>query len=217
MPRRQAFSVWRDRCRKRADKEFDEHIDNDEFGEFMSEVYGDLYHTVVDAWDRYFEVTHTITADGSASYDEPDDHLSTIGLDRIVDAAGRREPLEKLDAQERHKYAGETGTAFAYMLVDDQIYLFPRPSSGTYELIYTPQPPDLTSYADGDLLDVVNVYGEQFLLHGVAALAKAKAEEDTRFHVARQEMAREKLLDWAIKRAAHDPHRRYNGDPDEDE
>lgn len=199
---------------RRADKEFDEHIEPAEWAAFMSEVYGELYAVVCDAGDQYFATSGTITATGADSYDEFDDHLSTLAFFRVTDASGRLMPLEKIEVQERHMYAGETGDASAYELIDNLVYFYPNPTSGTYKLFYIPQPPDLTSYADADLLDVVNTHGEAFLMYGVAALAKAKAEEDPRFYLDQKERAKEGLRDWAINRSFHDPHRRQTSDFD---
>jgi hypothetical protein len=221
MPRRYTVAVMRDRARKRADKQNDRHISDSEWVELMSEVYGDLFHIVVEGCDRYFETTEEITADGSASYDEPDDHLSTILINRVLDAGSGSlgAPLLKLEPQERHFYAGRAGDAETFMLVDNQLFLYPKPSTGTYRWLYVPQPPDLRTYdEEEDLLDVVNVYGEQFLIAGVAALALSKSESDVRFHLQRQERAAEKLREWAIQRSQTDGHRRqtrlYDDDPD---
>lgn len=208
MPRRKVFSYWRERVQKLADKENDEHISTAEWAECLNEIYGDLYNIVSDGADAYFQSTQTYVVDGSASYDEPDDHLSTICIER-VDSAGQRHPLNKLLAQERHMFGTFTGDATAYSLIDNQLFLYPRPSSGTYELLYIAQPPDLTTYSDTDLLDVVNVYGEQFLVYGVAALALSKSESDVRFMLSRQKRAEDKLMEWAAQRAFHDPQRHF--------
>lgn len=208
MPRRKVFSYWRERAQKLADAEGDEHVSEAELAESLNEVYGDLYHLVCDGADAYFQGTHSFTADGSDSYDEPDDHLSTICLEH-VDSSGQRTPLKKLLPQERHLFATLTGDAGGYSLIDNLIYLYPNPSSGTYELLYIQQPPDLTSYAAGDLLDVVNIYGEQFLVYGTAALVLSKSEKDVRFFLSRQKRAEEKLVEWVAQRSFHDAKRRY--------
>jgi hypothetical protein len=208
MPRRKEYSYWASRFRKVADVENDAHISAAELAECANEVYGDLYQIVAEGADAYWQVTHAFTADGSPSYDEPDDHLSTVCLER-VDSSGRRSPIRKLLAQERHQVSGLTGDGEYYSLIDDQIFLYPVPSSGNYELLYIPQAPDLTTYDDADKLDVVNIYGEQFLVYGVAALAKSKSESDVRFFLARQQRAEQKLIEWAAQRAFHDAPRQY--------
>jgi hypothetical protein len=205
MPRRKAYSYWSARARKLADKELDEHIAPAEVAECANEVYGDLYSLVCSGADAYFQTTYAFTATGAVSYDEPDNHLSTVMLER-VESSGGRYPLTKLLAQERHLFGGLTSSscASAYSLIDDQIFLYPKPSSGDFELLYIPQPPDLTTYLDTDKIDVVNVYGEQFFMYGVAALIKSKSEDDVRFFLSRQERAEEKLVEWAAQRSFHD-------------
>lgn len=211
MPRRKAFSFFMARARKLADKENDEHISATEVAECANEVYGDLCSLVSGGADAYFQSIHAFAADGSDSYDEPDDHFSTICLER-VETSGARYPLTKLLAQERHLFGGLTSgsCASAYSLIDDQIYLYPKPSSGNFELLYIPQPPDLTTYVDADDIDVVNVYGEQFFMYGVAALIKSKSEDDVRFFLNRQARAEEKLIEWAAQRSFHDGPRLYS-------
>lgn len=211
MPRRKALSYWRARIRKLADAENSLHVADAEIAEGIDEVYGDLYHLVVDGAIEYFQVTDTWTADGSASYDEPDDFLSEVSLER-VEASGTRYPLRRLEPQQRHRFGAQTGTAVAYSHVDDQFYLYPRPSTGTYELLYIPQPPDITSYVDADLMDVVCIYGAQFLVYGVAALVLAKSESDQRGWLARQQRAEQKLIEWLPTQNFHGSHVRVDGD-----
>lgn len=213
MPRRKAYSYWAARGRKLADKEGDEHISPAEVAECANEVYGDLYALVCGGADAYFQTTYSFSADGSVSYDEPDDHFSTVCLE-LVTSSGERTPLTKLLAQERHLYSPPNGwnmggDASAYSLIDNQIFLYPKPSSGNFELLYIPQPPDLTTYADADMVDVVNVYGEQFFMYGVAALIKSKSEDDVRFFLNRQARAEEKLVEWAAQRSFHDGQQRF--------
>lgn len=209
MPRRFEMSVLRTRCQRRADLENDGHISDAEWNALISEKYGELYGVVCGAGLRYFETTSAITANGAASYDEPDDHLSTIGLD-FISTAGERRRLHELMPFERDNYVanGATGEARGYTLVDNKIYLFPTPASGSYQLIYVPQPPDLSSYLDTDLVDVVSSEGEAFLIWGVCVLAKSKSESDVRLAAEREEAARDRLLEWAVNRSMSEPRRR---------
>lgn len=207
MPRRIAMSVLRTRCKRRADVEFDEHISDAEWNALISEKYGELYGLVCEAGLRYFETTSAITATGATSYTEPSDHLATIGLD-YLGSSGTRRRLKELMVHERDRLAGQTGDALGYTLVDDQIYLYPNPSSGSYQLLYIPQSPDLSSYADGDLVDVVNPDGEAFLIWGVCVLAKSKSESDVSLAMAREDDARERLQVWAVNRSMSEGRRR---------
>jgi hypothetical protein len=154
-------------------------------------VYGDLFSVVAETGLRYFEYTATLTTDGTNYVAEPTDLLSTIRLDYIDSPTGTALQLARADAGRAARDVGQLGTeARAYALVDDRIYLYPTPPTGqTYELLYIPQPPDLSTFASDDCVDVVTPYGEAFLIWGVAALAKAKAKQDASHFASRTSTA----------------------------
>lgn len=213
MPRRLLMSDAVLRCKRRADKENDDHIGTSEWKALISEQYGDLYSVVAGTGLRYFETTSTITTTGVASYDEPCALLALVGVDRIVDSSGTRRTLAEIMAGERAYFSGLAGDATAYALVDDQLVLYPTPPSGqTYEMLYIPQPPDLSDAADDACLDVVTPDGEAFLIWGVAAKALAKAEQSVDFAVSEREQARVRLTEWATLRAFNNPRRRVIAD-----
>ncbi len=207
MPRRIAMSTLRTSCKRRADLETDTHIGTAEWGALISEKYGELYGLMCEAGSRYFETTATITATGAASYTESADHLSTIGLDYVGTDNSIR-PLMELMPHERDIYAGLTGDAVGYSLIDDQVYLYPNPSTGTYRLSYIPQSPDLSAYLDADLVDVINMDGEAFLTWGTSILAKSKSESDVRLAMERESAARDRFVVWASNRSMTEPRRR---------
>lgn len=211
MPRVLTMATLIERCKRRADLEGDGHVSDPEWRALISEKYGELHGIVSGAGLRYFETAQTITATGAASYTEPSDHLTTIGFDR-VETSGARYPLVELMPYERARLAGQTGDAIGYSIVDDQIRLYPNPSSGSYELLYIPQPPDLSSYADGDLVDLVCADGEAFLIWGVSVLAKSKSESDVRLAQEREVAASQRLLEWSVNRSLSQPRRRPEPD-----
>lgn len=196
-----------ERCQKRADLEGNDHIESDEWKALISEKYGELHGIVTGAGLRYFETTSAITATGADSYTEPTDALAIVGLDYVGSDDTRRR-LRMLSVNERDCLAGTTGEAIGYTIVDDQIYLYPNPSSGSYQLLYVAQSPDLSSYADGDLVDVVTPDGEAFLIWGVTVLAKSKSESDVTLAMQREDAARERLLIWAVNRVMTEGARR---------
>ncbi len=206
MSRTFEMSVVRGRCQRRADLEGDDHISDAEWNALISEKYGELHGIVADVGSRYFETTATITATGATSYDEPVDHHETVCIDH-VSSDGTRRRLTRLHVTERNSLAGSTGDAYAYTHVDDQIFLYPNPTSGTYELLYMPQPPDLSEYADADLVDLINPAGEAFLIWGVCVLAKSKSESDVRLAMEREAAAKQRLEYWAAKNAVGDGRR----------
>jgi hypothetical protein len=200
MPRRLTFSDAATLCLQRADAEGDPHIDPAELAAMMSSSYGDAYSVVAKSGGRYFETTYQITATGADSYDEPDDHLSTIGME-LVSTTKRRTPVHQLAIQHRHRWAGRTGQARRFVIIDDQIFLYPVPSSGTYELLYIPQAPDLKTFADGDLFDVVTPDGEEMFIWGTVKKILGKKGRSAVMAHDECEAARGRLLEWALLRS----------------
>ena len=166
------------RAQQLADMENDDSIAPAIWKWFASMVYGELWPEVsMGAQKRYFETSTTISADGSASYDEPSDHFGTVRVTR-VDGDGREHELRELRTGEEVAYRGLTGEAIGFTTVDDQLYLYPNPSSGTYKWYYQQQPTDISNYADDDVIDVVVPSGEAFLIWGMAALALHRQQKN---------------------------------------
>lgn len=196
----------RTRVRWRADIENSDHISDSELNALISEKYGEQCGIVCDAGSRYLETTESITATGAASYAEPTDVRDDLALDYLY-SDGRRRRLTLLRPTESNAYAGLTGDAFAFTHVNDRIYLYPRPSSGSYEFVYIPQSPDLSSYADADLVDLMCEAGEAFLIWGTAAMAKAKSESSVQNELDEEAKARARLMYWAAQNAIADGRR----------
>jgi hypothetical protein len=216
MPRRIEMGDLVLRCQQRADKVGDDHIggtDPAEWKRLVSEVWSaDVFQVVANTGLRYFEYTATLTTTGAAYVDEPAAIAQTVRLD-YVDPSGLRIEVQEINSQEENIFAGQTGTARFYALVDDRFYLYPTPPSGqTYELLYVPQAPDLSTYADDDIVDLVNADGEACVIWGVAALAKIKAQQDASFHFQRQEKFRNQLQGWAAERAISQGRRQHAAD-----
>jgi hypothetical protein len=195
-------------CQRRADKETDEHVDSDEWKEMISELYGELHGAVAETGARYFESEQTITATGAASYALPSDHLSTIGVDRVLDSSGSRSPLDQLMVQEGPWFAGVTGHATSWALTAGNIALYPNPISGTYQHLYVPQPADLSSASLSTSVDLINVHGLKMLVWGVASIALHKGEANQQRCMAEREAAKGELIAWAVHRALTMPRRR---------
>jgi hypothetical protein len=206
----------RTRCIRRCDKENDGSIATAEWNALISEAFGELWGIVAESGLRYWEASATIIADGSESYLEPADVLATIGVDFLEagTTTGTRRSLDEIMVQERSRWTGNTGEARVYALADDQLFLYPRPSSGTYLWLYIPQSTDLSTYLDDDLVDVVTADGERFLIWCVAVKALAKSESDVQLAMTERDQAREALREWAVLRAFNAPRRRIVRDGD---
>jgi hypothetical protein len=208
MPRTYTMATLVERCQQRCDLENSDHISDAEWQSLISEAYGDLYSVVCESGLRYFETTTTVTATGATSYDEPNDHFATIKIERVL-SDGTRYELTDAMSQEETYLKGLTGDARFYTLPDDQLYLYPNPTSGTYIWTYIAQPPDLTTYDDEDLVDVVTPAGEAYLLWGTAVKALHKSESNAQLAMAERDSAREKLVEWTALRAFNQPRRRF--------
>lgn len=195
MPRRYQIGDLATRCRQRTDKETDFVIGTQELKTLLSEAYGELYVITFECGSQYFEYAQQLTTTGAATVAEVSNHLSTVTLAYLADAAsGRYIALRELMSQERVTWSqtGAVGTrAYGYAFVDDQIYLYPTPPAGqVYELRYVPQPPDLDTYADTDVVDVVTPDGLTFLIWAVAVKIIAKVQGDATLAIQEREAAR---------------------------
>lgn len=198
MPRTSTMGTLVESWKQLADLKNDDSIADTVWKTFGNMVYGEMW-TEVSPGDRYFETSLSFSATGASSYDEPDAHLATIRVARVLDD-GTEYDLVRVSASDEAEYRGETGDAVAYAAVDDQLYLYPNPSSGTYKWYYTQQPTDLSTYADDDAVDVVCPAGEQFLAWGVVALALHRQQKNAQFAMGEREKARASLQHWAANR-----------------
>lgn len=204
------------RARRRADKENDDNISTPEVKSLVSEFYGELHKIVVEKGASYFETDASITATGAASYALPSAHLTTLTVRYVIDASGREARLRRTRVQERHLYAGLTGTAYRYWLAGDNIVLGPKPSSGTYKHLYVPQPTDYADSSDGTAVDVINIEGEKLIVWGVASVILHKGSSSQERAMLEHKKAYEELEYWATQRSLLDPMPRFEEDENED-
>lgn len=193
------------RCQQRANKVGDGQVESPEWKELISEHYGELHGAVSDVGARYFETEATINL---ANLALPADHMATIGVDFVLDAAGRRRELPQLMVQERTIFAGRTGEAFFFALAGANLAMYPTPSTGTYKHLYIPQPTDYSTAIDGTSVDVINIHGLRYIVWGVASIALHRGESDQQRAVIERDRALAKLTEWALERAKGMPKRR---------
>lgn len=211
MPRRFTLAALRTACKQQVDLENHGVISDAEWAGYLSRAYGELYTIVFECGLQYFETIGSLTTDGTNILSEMSDHLSTVSLSYVADAArGSHIDLRELHAQERSPLSGMTCDRARYFaLVDDKIYLYPTPPTGqAYVMRYIPQPPDLTSYIDADLVDVVTPDGHDFLIWSVAVRACGKTEADPALAMREREQARERFTTSVQLRALNAPRRR---------
>lgn len=194
------------RCRRRVDMKTNQARTDPDFKALISEQYGDLHGVVSGTGYRYFETSTTFAATGAESYLEPSDHLGSVRLARVLDD-GREIPVDEFMAQEEWAYKGRTGDAIGFSHVDDRIFLYPKPSSGNYKLYYIPQPPDVSNYADAEVVDLVTSDGLAFLIWGVAVKVHGELEGDAVLALQERNRYEQKLMEWAALKAFNEPRR----------
>lgn len=208
------------RVRQVADCEGDDHITDTFLKTQLSTIYGQAWGVVVETGLRYFETRTSLISDGSNVLSEPANIFCHVGLDYIEAGTSRRRPVTEMMAQERTwvDQPWITGTfARFFETVDDQILLYPTPPTGqTYQLLYIPQAPDLTSADDAELVDVVTPDGEAFITYGIAALVLARKDQEASLMQQEREAAKKRLSEWAGMRAFHQPRRQVVEDDWED-
>ena len=199
------------RCKDRVGLANDLHISDAEWQVLIAALLNELAMAVNDSGMRYYETTATIVATGATYYALPAGHLGTVAVYYVADSAGRRIPLTEIMVQEAQDYVGLTGTpAGFYALAGANIELYPTPASGSYAHVYIPQPTDYATIITSTTVDVVTPDGEEFVIEGVACKALPKSEADRSTHLDDRDAAKQRLIDWAIKRSTNTPRRLVN-------
>lgn len=184
-----------------------------DFNEVISEVYGNFWTLAGGQASRYFETSTTFTADGSESYAELEAHMETVRMARVLDD-GSEVPLREIVAQSEPRFRGQVGDAVAYALLDDQLFLFPTPSSGTYKLYYVQQATELSEYADDDIVDVACPAGMSYVIWGVAVIINGELEGNATLAMRERDKWEEEVRVWSASRSP-DPKQRPADDSDE--
>jgi len=195
-------------CQQLANKEGDddEQIGVPEWKAHISAHYGRLHTTVADTGARYFETEATINL---ASLALPSDHKATIGVDLVLDSAGRRRQLPELMIQERGCFAGLAGgEAQAWSFSAGNLQLYPAtPTSGTYKHLYIPQPTRYNTAADATSIDVISTDGLEAITWGVAAVGLHRGESQQQRALDEAAAALGRVREWAVKRSLSEPKR----------
>ncbi len=203
MPRRYSMASLMLSCQQQVALEHHDVIESPEWFSLISRAYGELYAIVFESGLQYFEYSTRLTTDGTNVLAESSDMMSTVSLSFLVASSPDKfRDLRPLQPQERSAMSGQTGTARYFEMVDDEILLYPTPPIGqVYEMRYVPQPPDLTTYVDLDIVDVVTPDGLEFLIWSVAVKALIKTEADPRAAIAEREASRVRFTESARDRA----------------
>lgn len=201
----------------------DSQIDPAEWKSRASSMFGRLHAAVVPTGARVYEVEVALDLNNLAV---PADHYMSIGVDIFRNGRFYRE-LPELMIEERNDLSTSNSSteAAAWALVGNNIRLYPTTTRGTYKHIYVPQPADLSTAADDQLVDVLNTAGRDLIEWGTAAIALHRDDSNQSRAIAERDDAEERLKEWAIKRSLTQPkrqkifelrcspfdHRRYRG------
>lgn len=195
-------------CQQRADREGDSQLDSTEYKDLISEKYAEMHALVSEKDPTFFATEATLVLSNLAL---PAGYMSTLSVDYVFDTAtDRRRPLDgPVSVQDRVGLVGLSGSVAIFFSIDaTALALYPTVTSGTYKHRYLPQPTDYSGSSDATAVDVINVYGRQFIIWGVSAIARAKGGEDASFALSQEKRSYDQLEYWACQRAlTHAPHR----------
>lgn len=201
----------RTRVRQRTDNENSSFVSDSELTQLINTEYKELYGLLVRHSLQRTEDTQTITANGSSSYALDGDFYSVIGVFRTEGSV--RVPLSR--HTERFRPGSVAGTATSYRIVNSTLVLYPKPASGTYEVIYIPVPAELS--ADVDTMDGVLGWEELVVVNAAIKVLQKEEADYEHLRTDRAELLRriqdeaaavEFTNNWVVE----DTRRRYPSD-----
>jgi hypothetical protein len=193
-------------CQQLANKPApDGQLDTLEWKLHITTWFGRLHKTVTETGARCFETEATINLSNLAL---PTDHYQSIGVDLVLDSAGRRRELAELMVQERNLFLGQTGEAMAWALSGSSLALYPTPTTGTYKHLYIPQPTNYSTAVDATSVDVLTTDGLEAIGWGVASVGLHRSESQQQRAIDEAGAAMARLKEWAVERAKGIPKRR---------
>jgi hypothetical protein len=173
----------RTRVRQLADIVNSDFVTDAELDARINVSYKELYGLLVRASLHRSEEVALVECDGSESYRVPDDFFGLIGIYRSI--GEDKIPLERFP--DKFRPGSRTGDATMYRISGSDLVLYPKPSSGVYDMVYIPVPD--TATADDDVIDGVLGW-EEFLVLDVAIYCLEKEESDT----SKLELKRDRIL-----------------------
>ncbi len=185
-----SLSTLRTRIRQRTDTENSEFVTDAELTQLINTSYNELYGLLVRASMHRAETVEEITANGSGSYTLPDDFFSLIGVYRTYDTD--KVPLERFP--DKFRPGTRTGDATMYRVAGAELVLYPKPSSGAYDLVYVPVPDELT--ADADTVDGALGW-EEFIVIDASINVLEKEGSNTATLERRRQMILDRIADEA--------------------
>jgi hypothetical protein len=181
------------RIRQRSDNEHtgSTFVTDAEITRLINVSYAELYGHLIRWSLNMVEELETITATGAANYDLPSDFYSLVAVFRV--SGDNRIRLERHSS--RHRLgATPSGEASTYRVINNTIEFYPRPSGGTYEVVYVPVCGQMA--APDDTMDGVLGW-EEYVVIDCAIHILDKEESDTRQHRADRDAILKRIEDEA--------------------
>lgn len=146
---------------------------------YINDSYRELYGLLLKHSLLREELSQSITADGSATYNVTAGHFATLAVFKEESQHYRR--LSRGSFRDRphgstNAITGEAGTyRIAKVSGTKTIELFPRPQSGTYVHVYVPEVTALS--ADGDVVDDVLGWDEYIVIDAAIKVLRKENSE----------------------------------------
>ncbi len=165
----------RTRIRQRSGHEHSQEFVTDaELNQLINLKYKELYGLLIRMGLARAETDFAIVADGSETYDLPEDFWAVFAVFRD-DGVGARTYLTRHDHRYRSR-SDNSGPASTYRIRGHTIEFNTRPDSGDYTVVYIPVPDVLTE--DTDELDDVLGWDE-YVVVTVSIVVAVKDKVDT--------------------------------------
>ena len=199
--------------RRRCDQENRDLLSAEEWKEEASTIYSEFNSIIIDSGMRMFEKVDTLTTiAGTGVYQVPSDFLAMVGVDYNY-TDGQRIELVPMLAQERNTFTSTSSSAYAvaYELIGQNITLWPAPTPGQiYHVVYVPQPLDVSTAPDNQIVDVIIPAGEAYLTWSLALVGGIKEESEmVPFFERKIKQYKAFVENWAMQRELYTPKRRY--------
>lgn len=177
----------RTRIRQRTDNEHSGgFVSDDEINQLINLHNRALYGLLVRHGLQRSESVYSITANGSTSYALPVDMFALLGVYRVDTGSTSKIWLGRHD--HRHRPSSSLkGDASTYRLVGGNIEFSPIPSTGSYELVYIPEPATLA--LDSDLVDGVLGWEEYIVLCASIDILQKEEADPTNIAILRERLA----------------------------
>ncbi len=187
------LATLRTRIRQRSDNEHTGSlfVTDAELTQLVNTSYNELYGHLVRAGLHIAESVNAVTATGATSYSLPSDFFSLVGVYHVDSGYKRR--LSRHSVRFRPGSA-QTGVATSYRINNGALELYPTPGSGSYQMVYVPQPTALV--ADADTVDGVLGW-EEYIVVDAAIKVLQKEESDVRVLLGERERLLSRIQDEA--------------------